>query len=225
MENTSDFNAEANGFLVLDYCDIYIRKSEADFLPTTPWLDVEIPTPQGFDKNSSNRTQTNATENDGSSAENIGERTIGPCPRSSLVLDLDSTSQEAMQLNIVGENGSNGPRYDGTIRDTKCHSESGNGKQRSDAALMMGLALSSQDFGHVTIRSIKVGLYEYSTDQSQAIASASSVSAISSSTDPKANIESSCVYQRVTACLMITFWCREVTMPHLGLPNHKRERS
>lgn len=223
MATVTDSNVEANGFLVLDHCDIFLAtKGGHERLvqePTiAPWLDVEIPAPQAPPENLADRTKRNDTSKGGLNTGSSANAKVDICPDSNLIVANDSSFVERKRLCVVGSEGNNGPRYDGTIRDTKC--QLGNGKQRSDAALMLGLALLSQDLGHIAIRSIKVGLYnagKMEAKQSTVIGHSVESCGTSSDSIPRDTVYR---YQKAKACLMITFWCREVT--NRSLPNERR---
>ena len=224
MPNTSNSNEEANGFLVLDHCEVYLEKggtddSSKDFSSVDPWFDVEIPAPQPFSYNlPHHQTNRDVAGNDRLHTANSDDVNINHCPRSCLVLAKHSSFRETKELSVVGFEGYNGPRYDGTIRDTKF-----SGNQRSDAALMMGLALLSQDLGHIAIRSIKVGLYKIAS-QRDSLSPNTDKSTISreTSTHPKPpGNNNKYVYQKTKACLIITFWCRQMTTS-LASPNQRR---
>jgi len=202
-----------NGFLVLDHCDIYFSRDECEsdtydaniatpLVNTDPWFDIEIPSPQ-------NHLDSNLPLD---VAEKTSSSTTIKCPNCCLVLTSKphSSFHKTKQWKVKGHSKErNGPRYDGTIRETKCQLCS-NGKQRSDAALMLGLSLLSQDLGHIVIQSIKVGLYSDRT---------SSVMA----TD-NANKSSLNGTRKGKACLLITFWCREILNNSLDSPHHERRQ-
>eukprot|EP00531_Pseudo-nitzschia_arenysensis_P016846 CAMPEP_0116118160 /NCGR_PEP_ID=MMETSP0329-20121206/1957_1 /TAXON_ID=697910 /ORGANISM="Pseudo-nitzschia arenysensis, Strain B593" /LENGTH=1286 /DNA_ID=CAMNT_0003611771 /DNA_START=219 /DNA_END=4079 /DNA_ORIENTATION=+ len=223
MATIADSNAEANGFLVLDHCDIYLGTERGDEClkeePTVdPWFDIEIPALQVPPENLVAQTQRNDTSNGGLNTDSSANANVDRCPNTNLILIKNSSFVETKHLRVVGSKGSNGPRYDGTIRDMKC--QGGDGKQRSDAALMLGLALLSQDLGHIAIRSIKVGIYNIGNmEANQATAIGHSFRSCGTSTESTLR-ENNYRYQKAKACLMITFWCQEVT--NHSLPNERR---
>jgi hypothetical protein len=73
---------------------------------------------------------------------------------------------------------------------------------------MMGLALRSQDLGHIVIRSIKVGFHDTTSQQSfDSTNSDCSLVPLATPIESKARSK----VQKKKACLLITFWCREIT--------------
>lgn len=223
MSVVAHSDAEANGFLVLDHCDVYLatQGGEAcsiEVATVDPWFDVEIPAPQA-PSNLLVQAQTNDTSDGRLSTDSSANVNVDRCcPHSNLVVSKHSLVRETKQLRVVGSEGCNGPRYDGTIRDTKC--QWGNGKQRSDAALMMGLALLSQDLGHIAIRSIKLGFYNTASMRANQTPAASHPAKSNVTFNVSNSRDNNYRYQKAKACLMITFWCREVT--NRSLPNEKR---
>ena len=144
-------------FLCLEDCDVWFINdddgdgTESDMKPhfkktEGAWLDVAVP--------QSHRTH--------SKPENAKEETKNDvCPHCRLILtnSMSRTDRHAPSLCLF----SSGPRFDGTISDTKpnasqCRCKSKKLRQRSDAALMVGAALASHGFGQFTIQTIKVGL-------------------------------------------------------------------
>jgi hypothetical protein len=251
----------ANGFLVLDHCDVYLvarggkkddeknaaRVGTPPMGKDDPWFDVEIPTvvPQDLAENRRCRqaqAQAQAQAHEGvdvSSSRNVANANVNAniscvdhrhCPHCCLVLAKDlsfreKTTQQMLRITTNDGDGSSsktegsfdttstGPRYDGTIRGTKCR-YCGSGRQRSDAALMMGLALQSQDLGHVVIRSIRVGLYKNAIKNKSKNKNSISPAAQFTPKTPKPNLNnsnSSNVFcRKEKACLLISFWCREI---------------
>jgi hypothetical protein len=304
-DDTNNAEAEveveaANGFLVLNHCDVYLARGEKnkddddnddddddcpkDVLPPTvkvdSWFNVEIPPSQDLAENHLRRqtqtqtqTQThrgvvvsrnvddananinaNANANINANANantniniNVNINVDHHCRHCCLVLakNLSFREKTTQLLRITDDDSSEegsdatGPRYDGTIRGTKCHC--GSGKQRSDAALMMGLALQSQDLGHIVIRSIRVGLYNNNNNSSSSSSSSSSNSNNNNNTTPATqctpeipkphnNNHNNNGYRKEKACLLISFWCREIIIGigididvNANLPNQQQQ--
>merc|ERR1712238_423294 len=131
------------------------------------------------------------------------------CPRCYLILTKDPFVEKGLKINgIYNKDGmSNTTRngYDGTIKGTKCNCGSVLRGQRSDAALMMGLALTSQDDNHIMIQSIKIGLYD-----KDRTSSSNTKNACSSTTALKSFNNNNHKYRKRKACLLIAFACREI---------------
>jgi hypothetical protein len=113
---------------------------------TSYWIDISVPVAQRERKNLSKDNLDTVRTNENASIPD------GVCPHCNLVI---SKVSGAFCL-LAG-----GPRYDGSIQNTKPNTKDCRCKfrprQRSDAALMLGVALASHDLGHFKIQSIKVG--------------------------------------------------------------------
>jgi hypothetical protein len=141
-------------YVCLEDCDVWFldddstETEKSGSKKSSPWLDVVVP----------------QSHHGRLLSENLKETREGACPHCYLILKKNPN-----QVSHGGENHdfpthslfSQGPRFDGTIHDTKphvsrCRCTSKRPRQRSDAALMVGLALASHDLGQFKIRSIKV---------------------------------------------------------------------
>jgi hypothetical protein len=113
---------------------------------TPTWIDIAVPVSQRERKNISKEDLDTSLINENASVPESA------CPHCHLII---SNSAGFFSL-LAG-----GPRYDGSIQDVKPSSKdcrcTYRPRQRSDAALMVGVALASHDIGHFNIRSIKVG--------------------------------------------------------------------
>lgn len=124
------------GYLYLEQCEIFSKDCQA--FPVSKWMDLI------FQENSS---------------ENID--TIAPiCPHCKLVVHSDEKSSSVL-LWRAGR----ALRFEGTMQDIKpnrglCECRRRR-DQRTDAALVMGLALTSQDLGHVSIETARVSFHQH----------------------------------------------------------------
>ncbi|KAL3916116.1 MAG: hypothetical protein SGILL_005327, partial [Bacillariaceae sp.] len=150
-------------FLCVEDCDVWFLDddavdddAESDKKPqskksTGAWLDVTVP-------------QSHWAR---SKPENAKDETNSDvCPHCRLILtsSMAENDGQAPSLCLFAD----GPRFDGTIHDTKpsasrCRCKSHKLRQRSDAALMVGAALSSHDLGQFAIQTIKVGTQSVSS--------------------------------------------------------------
>lgn len=188
------------GYICLEDCDVWFMDSvisvEQKQQPSAicgngtenPWIDVTVPLSQRERKNLSKEELDAALSSDN---EALPENA---CPHCHLIVRnnpiRDETSPQSFCLLAGG-----GPRYDGTIQDTKpspkhCRCKL-RPRQRSDAALMLGVALASHDIGHFNIRSIKVGRQR----------------------PPSAGLEkggASSIMKRERVTILVTFTCLEI---------------
>jgi len=217
--------ADADAFLLLDNCDIYFAIGERNDnniveTDTNPWHDVAIPSSRYVDNNDQHQhqhqQQQQRCDDESHDKSNADDDANGKfdgvdayyCQRCYLILTKDPFDEKGLKINgLCSKDGmSNTTRngYDGTIKDTKCNCGSVLQGQRSDAALMMGLALTSQDDNHIMIQSIKIGLYDKNRTSSNTKNTFSSTAALKSFNNNNHK------YRKRKACLLIAFACREI---------------
>jgi hypothetical protein len=119
------------------------RRTDDD---TSTWIDISVPVSQREQKNLSKKDVDTALTNENALVPESA------CPHCYLII----TKASGFFCLLAG-----GPRFNGSIQDTKSNAKdcrcNSRPRQRSDAALMLGVALVSHDIGHFNIRSIKVG--------------------------------------------------------------------
>lgn len=195
-EHTAEHMDDELGYFYLEDCDVYLSSSFS--IDGSEWMDVQVPTavsPLQWELS----TDPKACDK------------IRDCSHCKLVV---RRFKQEPSLCLVGD----GPRFDGTIDDaqpdpTLCSCKT---RQRSDAALLMGLALTCQDLGHISIKSIRIAFASVSSQPeilSQGCKTNDEIQSESPRNDP-------C---RRTAALIITFSTQEVT-PHLPR-NRKSSKS
>ncbi len=157
METVSDVDQES-GFLFLQDCDLsFMPASEGPEGPSRQKDDNAIwPSSfQGrwFPLHSSQHESEQKSKPDPSFPDS--------CPHCRLTIECRSCDSSSGQPSSFIAKGPT-PRFDGTTTDLKpseIHCTCGvKLRQRTDGALLLGLALACQDMGHISIRSIKVFL-------------------------------------------------------------------
>jgi SNF2 family DNA or RNA helicase len=144
MASPSTENRDADvelGFLFLQECDLYLYLSSSSTdseVSISKWRQVEIPSRQLLD----DAHTISIKEEDNT------------CSHCQFSLHLQENNRP---LRLVGK----GPRFDGTVVDTKpdpthCSCQHRRLRQRSDGALLMGLALTCQDLGHISMKTIQI---------------------------------------------------------------------
>mmetsp|Transcript_33377 Transcript_33377/g.80752 ORF Transcript_33377/g.80752 Transcript_33377/m.80752 type:complete len:1956 (-) Transcript_33377:162-6029(-) len=128
-----------NGFLYQQECEIVVV-GDMEEVPDSKWLNV------------------NLEENDDDDSSAMEDGTCLSCH----YLGVTASSENG-SVRLCGPR----PRFDGTSNDTKSASSmknsasaaaGGRKKQRSDASLLLGLALTCQDLGHIVIKTVKIRL-------------------------------------------------------------------
>jgi hypothetical protein len=129
---------EEMGYLYLEKSTILVLLSyETPSMPCGKWIEVEA---------------ESAPEDEAGSISSDGRDEY--CSRCDLVVKASETSTDLSPLIILKKR-----TFDGTIQDLACPCVRRNPK-RSDAALLMGLALACQDLDHILIQSVRVRLLE-----------------------------------------------------------------
>lgn len=124
-----------HGYLYLEECEVFQKDSNE--VPVSKWMDV--------------------TFRENSSDDNFGD--AANCAHCKLVVDTDKATDGTL-LCLTGR----GLRFEGMIQDVKpdrnrCRCQQ-RLRQRTDAALVMGLALTCQDLGHISIKTVRIAFQQ-----------------------------------------------------------------
>lgn len=138
MKELRPQNAVEMGYLYLERSTILVLSSdETPSMPCGKWIDVEA---------------ESAPEDEVESISSDGRGEY--CSRCDLVVKASETGTDLSPLTILKNR-----TFDGTIKDLTCPCVRQNPK-RSDAALLMGLAVACQDLDHILIQSVRVRLLD-----------------------------------------------------------------
>eukprot|EP00980_Cylindrotheca_fusiformis_P011953 scaffold2830_cov131-Cylindrotheca_fusiformis.AAC.74 len=122
-----------NGYILLEECEVFSRRGQD--LPVSKWMEVIL-------------QQENSSDDSSASSDT-------DCTHCKLIVDSGERSNSPLSC-IAGI----GLRFEGTIQDAKpdrgvCRCQR-HLQQRTDAALVVGLALTCQDYGYASIKSMHI---------------------------------------------------------------------
>lgn len=128
-----------NGFLWLQECEVVVVGDKE--VPDATWLKVDL--------------------EEGSSSNSDSD-------------DEDETRSPAVDLVVAASDDGSAvlsgplPRFDGTFKDTKADTGTSRvRKQRSDASLLLGLAVTCQDLGHIVIKAVRCRIQGQASETSE----------------------------------------------------------